>query len=89
MKDFPPKATNRDSSSSKGKRFAGASVDALGGEGVGGVDSPGGRKDCAKNKADRGSGGRDGVIGVVQESEDMAVCVLNPGGEEGGKSTDK
>lgn len=47
------------------------------------------RKDSGKWKSGRGDWGQDGPVeGRVLDAEDMVVCVLHPGGDEGERGAD-
>ena len=47
------------------------------------------RKDSGRWKSERGDGGRDGLVeGRVLDAEDMVLCVLHPGGDEGERGAD-
>lgn len=62
--------------------------DKPGSRGGGGV-STGLRYSGGKGETDRKSSGRDGVVeGAVLEAEDIVVCVLHPGGEDGSRAAD-
>ncbi|CAM9297879.1 unnamed protein product [Laminaria digitata] len=81
--DFPPKGASRgsglSSNSARGDRGS-TSRRALLSES---------RKDSGRWRSERGDSGRDGAVeGKVLDAEDMVLCVLRPGGDEGERGVD-
>lgn len=75
--------------SSKGKGVSGAKEDGRGVRPDRGGGLAGRRKGAGKTGSERAGGARDGLAeGAVSEADDMVLCVLHPGEEEGGRGAD-
>lgn len=80
-KDFPPKSASGGRPSSR----RGKSLGSPGADESSTGRSPAVRKGGGKRKPER----RDGVVErEISEADDVVVCVLDPGGEEGGREAD-